>query len=121
MKTFQEKTFSIKRLFLIGIIGTLSIFPITAFAISGTDKPPQARNLGGAPTYAPSYKGTAVFTGAASVTVAFNAAEPDANYNIGLGPQANETMWVTSKTTSGFTLNSSNASSMAKCDWIKYR
>jgi len=121
METIQEKMFLFKILFLIGVFGMLALFPFTASAISGTDKPPQARNLAGGVTYAPSYKGTAVFTGAETVTVAFNASEPDANYNIGLGPQANETIWVTSKTTTGFTLKSSNASSMAKCDWIKYR
>ncbi len=63
---------------------------------------------------------TFVTSGTKAVTFA-NPAEPDTSYEIFLGTQLNETFWVTSKTTSGFTLNSSNASSTATVGWLLVR
>lgn len=63
-------------------------------------------------------RGAAAFASAATVTVTFNAAEPDANYFVQLGSSANETIWWTSRTASGFTLNSSNATSTATVHWF---
>lgn len=55
-------------------------------------------------------------------TVVIGENEPDANYNIP-PPDCgvNETFWTTSKATTGFTLNSSNASSTATCQWVLIR
>ncbi len=61
--------------------------------------------------------GLATFTGASTKAVSFAATEPDANYGVLLGGEADENFWVTSKATSGFTLNSSNASSTATVRW----
>jgi hypothetical protein len=54
-------------------------------------------------------------SGTASVT--FGNAEKNTTYSINLGCAANETFYFSSKATSGFTINSSNASSTAACDW----
>ena len=61
--------------------------------------------------------GSATFATAGTKSVSFAVAEPDANYRVVLGADANETFWVTSKTVNGFTLNSSNSSSTATVDW----
>lgn len=58
-------------------------------------------------------------TAAATLSVAYVASALD--YVVGVEPTANETFWVTSKTTSGFTLNSSNATSTAVVPWVVKR
>jgi parallel beta-helix repeat protein len=65
--------------------------------------------------------GTATFASAATKSVTFTRAEADTSYRVAVGAEANETIWVTSKTTSGFTLNSSNATSTAVVDWVIVR
>lgn len=66
-------------------------------------------------------RGAAAFASAASVTVTFNATEPDANYFIEISSNANETIWWSSPSTTGFTLNSSNATSTATVHWFIVR
>ena len=53
-----------------------------------------------------------------TATVTFGTAEPDANYNIYLSGDANETFYWSSKATTGFTITSSNGSSTANVDWL---
>lgn len=67
--------------------------------------------------------GQVTFASAATATVTFAAdrQEPNANYSIILGGEANETFWVTSKATTGFTVNSSNSSSTATASWMLIR
>lgn len=62
-------------------------------------------------------RGSATFASAATRAVSFGTAEPDATYFVSISGGANETFWVTSKGTGGFTLNSSNATSTATVDW----
>ena len=65
-------------------------------------------------------RGTATFSAAATVAVTFAKAQPDTSYFVSLGAQANKTFWVSAKTTSGFTLNASSASSDT-VDWVLSR
>lgn len=64
-----------------------------------------------------SQRGSATFAGSNSVAVALPVALPDTNYSVGVSGSVGETFWVTSKTTSGFTIRSSNATSTATVDW----
>lgn len=54
-------------------------------------------------------------SGTAAVT--FSATEKDTNYYVALTGDTAETFTWASKTTSGFTINSSNGSSTANVDW----
>lgn len=65
--------------------------------------------------------GSETFATSGTKAVTLINAENDANYLITFGGNVNETFWVTSKTTTGFTLNSSNASSTATVDWALSR
>ena len=65
--------------------------------------------------------GNATFVSAATVAISFASNEEDSSYEIFVGTQLNETLWVTSKATTGFTLNSSNASSTAVVSWLLIR
>ena len=65
--------------------------------------------------------GQAVFVAAASLAVTLADAQPDAAYFVAISGNANETFWVTVKTATGFTLNSSNAGSTATVDYILTR
>jgi hypothetical protein len=66
-------------------------------------------------------RGTVTFAGAATAAVTFGTAETNTSYFVAINGSANETFWVTSKATGGFTLNSSNATSTAVVDWILIR
>lgn len=77
--------------------------------ISSTDT--ESQNLTGGVT----------FTSAATKAVTFPIAEPDTSYRVFVSGDVNETFWVTSKTTSGFTINSSNATSTANVNWFIIR
>lgn len=79
------------------------------------------RGLSALGVQANNLRGQATFATAATVAVTFDRAEPDTDYFVALAGSVNETFWVTSKTTTGFTLNSSNASSTATVDWILVR
>ena len=65
--------------------------------------------------------GTDTFATAATRTVSFARAEPDASYRVFIMGRANENFWVTSPTVNGFTANSSNATSAAQFDWFIVR
>jgi hypothetical protein len=70
--------------------------------------------------------GTATFVSAATVAVTLPLAYESApsqvtDYRVVLEPSANETFWVTAKTNSGFTLNSSNAASTAVVNYVVLR
>lgn len=84
--------------------GTKRLRALYAEGISSTSV--QSKNLAGTVTLS-----------AGTFVVAFGTAEPDTNYTIGLSWNTNEVIWWTSKTTSGFTLLSSNGSSSAVVDW----
>lgn len=60
--------------------------------------------------------GTATFAAATTVAVTLATTQPDTNYRVSLGSQANKTFWVSGKTTTGFTLNAS-ASSSDTVEW----
>jgi hypothetical protein len=77
--------------------------------------------LSGTTTAAKNFRGTATFATAATVAVSFGTAEPNVTYQVFIGAQANETFWVTAKATSGFTINSSNATSTAVVSWLLIR
>ncbi|MEO2054688.1 MAG: hypothetical protein ABGX83_05255 [Nitrospira sp.] len=66
-------------------------------------------------------KGTCTFATAATCTVSLSPNEADASYEIFVGSQANETFWITAKATTGFTFNSSNATSTAVASWFMVR
>lgn len=63
-------------------------------------------------------KGESTFATSGTKTVTFDEDLGTTDYSIALGPQADENFWVTTKLSSGFTLNSSNASSTAVVEWI---
>jgi len=65
-------------------------------------------------------RGTATFSSATTKAVVFGTAEPDASYYVTLGGNAAGYCWITSKTTSGFTINCSSSNSNA-VDWILIR
>lgn len=52
-----------------------------------------------------------------TVTVTFAVAEPSANFQVALDCGVNETLRVTGKSTTGFTITSSNAASTAQVHW----
>jgi hypothetical protein len=64
--------------------------------------------------------GTATFAASTTFVVLFPRAETDANYLIFFDNPANQTLWVTSKTTSGFTINSS-VSNSTTVGWLLIR
>lgn len=66
------------------------------------------------------FMGTATFAASTTVAVTFAVAEPDSTYYIFLEPSANQTLWITSKSTSGFTINSS-VSNSAAVRWMLIR
>ena len=56
-------------------------------------------------------QGTGTFAAATTLIVPLTRYQPDTNYRVTLGPQANKTFWVDAKTTSQFRLNASSVSS----------
>lgn len=64
-------------------------------------------------------RGTAQFFNQGSVPVTLD--EESSDYIILVDGGINETFWATSKTTIGFTLNSSNSSSTAIPNWVLMR
>jgi hypothetical protein len=63
-------------------------------------------------------RGRDTFATAATKAVTFAYGLDTATYFVALSGNVNETFWVTNKATSGFTLNSSNATSTAVVDWM---
>ena len=72
-------------------------------------------------TAANNFRGSATFATSGTVAVSFGTAESDTSYYVSISGDANETYWITSKATGGFTINSSNASSTATVDWVLVR
>jgi hypothetical protein len=66
-------------------------------------------------------RGSATFATSSTVAVAFTTNEVDAVYKLSISGNANETFWITSKATTGFTINSGNGSSTATVDWVLIR
>ena len=67
-------------------------------------------------------KGTSTFPGSGTtVTVVLPVALPDTNFRVAVSANRNETIWVTAKTTTGFTLNSSVSNSGATVEWVIMR
>ena len=79
------------------------------------------RGLSSSSTEATNFKGTVTFSTSGTSAVTFGTAEPNTSYEILIGATINETFWVTSKATGGFTMNSSNASSTATVSWLLVR
>jgi len=75
-------------------------------------------------TIAPKQKGVGitVTAGATSLLVTLPEAEPDASYGVLVVPSWNTTVWVTNKTTSGFTVNFGTAPTAdSPIDYFIYR
>lgn len=64
--------------------------------------------------------GTVTFAAATTAAVTFDKAERDTNYTILTEAPENRTVWITAKTTTGFTMNVSAASS-ATYNWVLVR
>lgn len=64
--------------------------------------------------------GTVTFSAATTAAVTFTTAEATANYNVIVESPEDRRVWVTSKATTGFTLNVSSASS-ATYTWTVIR
>ena len=71
-------------------------------------------------TSANNLAGTATFSASTSVVVNLPIAETDSNYLIFFDNPANQTLWVTSKTTTNFTINSS-VSNSTTIGWLLIR
>ena len=71
-------------------------------------------------TQAKNLRGEATLS-SGTVNVTFATAEPDDQYVIVLGGNANETFRWSAKGTGGFTITSSNGSSTALVDWVLIR
>jgi hypothetical protein len=56
-----------------------------------------------------------------STAVTLAAPMPDANYRVSLSASAGELVWVTGKTTTGFTLNRATAGAALNIDWLAAR
>ena len=59
--------------------------------------------------------------GIGSLVVSFPTVEPDASYYIQLTGNGNNTLWVTNKTTTGFTINRSSTTGTRIVDWLLVR
>lgn len=64
--------------------------------------------------------GTVTFAAATSAAVTFTTAEPNSAYNVLIDAPENRTVWITSKSTTGFTVNVSSSSS-ATYGWVIVR
>lgn len=78
--------------------------------ISKTSTP--ANNLSGQAT---------LNAGIGSLVITFPTAEPDASYYIQLTGNGNNVLWVTNKTTTGFTINRSSTTGTRIVDWLLVR
>lgn len=55
--------------------------------------------------------GSVTFAAATTAAVTFTTAEPNTNYNVIIEAPEQRTVWITGKTTTGFTINLSSSSS----------
>jgi hypothetical protein len=67
--------------------------------------------------------GQVTFASSGTVNVTFDSEIPEINnsFYVVVTGNVNETFWVTSKSTTGFTINSSNPSSTATVNWLLFR
>lgn len=65
--------------------------------------------------------GSTTFSSSGTSAISFTTSETDASYKVFITGNVNETFWVTDKTTTGFTIHSSNASSTASVDYVIMR
>lgn len=65
--------------------------------------------------------GSVTFSSSGTAAVSFSTNESDTTYKVFVTGNIGETFWVTSKATTGFTINSSNASSTAVVDFVVMR
>jgi hypothetical protein len=81
------------------------------------------RGLTGGTVRPNNFRGTATLAAATTtIAVTFPTAEADANYRIALEAPYNATLWVTDKTTTGFTINASVApGSNTVIAWLLWR
>ena len=97
--------------------------PTTADTLVGratTDTLSNKTGLSATATAANNLRGTVTFSAATTKAVMFGVAEPDASYFIALSGNATGYCWVTSKATTGFTINCSVSNSNA-VDWLLIR
>lgn len=80
------------------------------------------QGLSGTSTSARNLRGTATFAAATTVAVTFAFTETNTSYFVYLTPQADPVgrLWVSGKTTGGFTINNSSSTSIA-VDWLIVR
>jgi len=63
-----------------------------------------------------------VASGSTSLAITLPKSEPDTSYGVIVTPQWNTTVWITNKTTTGFTINFGTApSTNSALDWFVYR
>jgi hypothetical protein len=79
------------------------------------------KSISNGATEANNLRGQVTFASAATKAVSFGTAESDATYFVVITGDVDENFWVTSKATTGFTINSSNATSTAVVDWVLIR
>lgn len=81
-----------------------------------------AKSISGTSTEANNLRGQVTFPGdSATVAVDFGTDETDATYFVVVTGNEGENFWVTSKATTGFTINSDNVTSTAVVDWVLIR
>jgi hypothetical protein len=78
------------------------------------------RSISGTTTKSVNLRGVATLA-SGTVNVTFPIAEPNSTYRIVTGCSAAEAIGVSAKSTTGFTLTSSNGSSSATVDWVLIR
>lgn len=79
-----------------------------------------ALNGGVGGVFSVNYRGQAVLS-SGTVAVTFGNPEPDTNYDIFVQAPSNEYFWITSKATTGFTINSSVGASTSTVNWFLFR
>ncbi|GEM_PF-5011438 len=93
--------------------------------ILNTEIPSQltvVKSLSNTTTGAKNLRGQATLSaGTGSLAVTFPTAEPDASYYIQLTGDGNDTLWVTNKTATGFTINRSATTGTRIVDWLLVR
>lgn len=106
--------------------GRLSQLAGGGLLIDGGDlqivKATSVRGLSSSTVPANNLRGRSTPSSGTAVAVAFGTAEPDANYYVVLTGAQDRKYWVTSKTTSGFTINTDSAWTVADLiDWVLIR
>jgi hypothetical protein len=79
------------------------------------------RSLSGTGTFAKNFRGFVSPTSNTTYAVTFGVAEPDANYRVLLSGEDQRALWVTGRTTAGFTINTDIAFAGKPITWILIR